>query len=153
MSLPYYTLSSLGISKVPPPKKYCAIGTPDHILLQHNPIVSRLKTMNQNSLMLTRERKHFNKAAILFFFSLFSFPAPTDVRSEVTQSDQFKFLKNVSIRSVLHEFQWGLTSSETNMLLRQFLDPKRTRLPRHAARHHKNERKKRIRADCSYYNY
>lgn len=66
MSLPYYTLSSLGISNDPPHPLRKILGTPNHALHRWY-IVSWLNT----------ERKNFNKAAILVF-SLSSFPAPAD---------------------------------------------------------------------------
>lgn len=95
------------------------------------------KDTEPNLFVLTEQRKYFNKAATLFFFSpppslsfIFSlFPVSADVKSEVTSSGSFKFLENVSLSLVLHK------SSGSNILVKQIhkdcavwksLDPKRT---------------------------
>lgn len=74
-----------------------------------NTVCQLAKDAEPNLFVLTRQRKYFNKAAILAF-SLFFFPVSADVKSKVANSGPFQFLKNVSIRLVLHK------SSGSNIL-------------------------------------
>lgn len=81
-----------------------------------NTVCQLAKDAEPNLFVLTRQRKYFNKAAILAFslfltfFFWFCFPVSADVKSKVTNSGPFQSLKNVSIRLVLHK------SSGSNIL-------------------------------------
>lgn len=129
MSLPYYTLSSLGISNDPPLHQIIHFTNTTHCQFATN--------TEPNLYVLTRERNTSTKQ--LYSSPLFSFPVPADVRSEVTQSGPFKFLENVSLRLVLHKSSGSNILWNGNKNIPCTLDPKRTKC--HAIWHYPNEHK------------
>lgn len=151
MSLPYYTLSSLGISNDPPTwwenlrdTKSCTSST--------QLPVSWLKTQNQICSCLWHEKdKTSTKQLYLCFLSFLFYPSWCQV--EMTKLGPFKFLENVSIRLVLHKSSgssilWN--RNKENCILWHILDPKRTRQTQHAI--WPDENKHKTYKDCSYYN-